>query len=86
MGKILAKQVLDVMDQQSDQKIKGVKVFMEKTIFDSGKQKHHVVNEHGFIYWAMNFDRLNEEGNFRMGVVEGKLVQQKFFKEDWITI
>jgi len=86
MGKILAKQVQDVMDQQSDQKIKGVKIFIDKTVFDSGEEKHSVVNEHGFIYWAMNIDKLEQEGNFRMGVVKGKLVQQRFFKEDWETI
>ncbi len=85
MNKILAKQVEGGVDINSDQIIEGTKTFSAPIICDKNESSHHMVNVNGFIYWVNNPDKLDENGNFRLGVVNSQLSIQHYSDKNWIT-
>ncbi len=85
MDKILAKQVENMVDQSSEQQIGGEKTFTT-AVFDAGANSHHMVNFEGFIYWTTNTKSLNQDGNYRMGMIEGFLRTQQYSEGMWNTI
>ncbi len=85
MGKILAKQVYGSVDLNSDQVIEGTKTFSAPIICQKKESTHHMVNVDGFIYWVIDPKVLDQNGNFRLGVVNAKLSIQFYSDRTWIT-
>jgi len=86
MDKILAKQVENVVDTDSQQQIAGHKTFMSDTIFDRRTNSHHMVLSKGFVYWVTDVEALDFDGNYRMGIIDGTFASQKYFEGIWATI
>ena len=78
MGKILAKQIVNVVDLDSDQIIVCEKKFSAPIICLKKDAVHDIVNYNGFIYWVIDSNILDQEGNFRLGVEDMKLTFQEF--------
>jgi hypothetical protein len=85
MGKILAKQVEGGVDLNSEQIIAGRKTFSAPIICQNKQASHATVNEDGFVYWVQDVEVLEQQGNFRMGVVDGRLSMQHFHEGQWIN-
>jgi len=86
MDKILAKQVENVVDTDSQQQVTGRKTFMSDTIFDRGTNTHHMVLSGGFIYWVADATTLDFDGNYRMGIIDGTLASQQYIEGAWTTV
>ena len=86
MTKILAKQISNVVNTDSDQTISGKKTFENTVNFQKSTSAFNVVIEDGFIYWITNFGVLDEEGNQRIGVVNSVLTMEKYFEGMWQQI
>ena len=78
--------VKGAVDQNSSQEISGQKTFTAPLIIDKHRESHHIVNYQGFIYWAVDPAILDQEGNARMGMVEGSLSTQQYEDGGWRTI
>jgi len=85
MGKILAKQITGAVDLDSDQIIEGKKTFSAPIICQKKESSHHMVNVNGFIYWVTDTEKLDLEGNFRLGVVSSQLSIQHYAGGKWVT-
>ncbi len=85
MSKILAKQVEGGVDINSEQIIEGKKTFSAPIICKNKESSHHIVNVNGFIYWVTNPEILDQNGNYRLGVVNSKLSIQYYSDKNWIT-
>ncbi len=85
MGKILAKQITGAVDLDSDQIIEGKKTFSAPIICQKHESSHHMVNVNGFIYWAIDPEILEQDGNFRFGVVNSQLSIQHYAGDKWVT-
>jgi hypothetical protein len=83
MDQIKAKQVNGMVDQSSRQEILGEKTFKAPLIIDRLGETHHIVAIEGFLYWAQDPTRLNQDGNFRIGVVGTTLQMQSFSDGRW---
>ena len=83
MDKILAKQVEDMVDKSSTQEISGEKTFTAAAIFDKQTENFNIVIHQGFIYWATDPKQLEQDGNFRYGIVEGAMTSQEYSGEMW---
>jgi hypothetical protein len=86
MGKILSKQISGAVDLNSDQIIEGKKTFSAPIICQKKESSHFMVSVNGFIYWVTDPNRLNQQGNFRMGVVDSSLSYQKYIDGKWLNI
>jgi hypothetical protein len=86
MNKILSKQVENIVDLDSQQDITGRKTFQSNTTFSRGSKSHHMIASEGFIYWVSNVSILDEDGNYRMGIIDNNLVSQQYFEGIWTTI
>jgi len=84
MGKILAKQVVGSLDITSEQVIEGKKTFSAPVVFQNKESSHSMINQNGFIYWVIDQKVLEQEGNYRMGIINSNLKTQKFSKGRWI--
>jgi len=84
MGKILSKQIKGAVDLNSNQIIGGKKTFSAPIICLNQESSHHIVQANGFIFWVQNPEKLEEEGNYRLGIVEGQLSIQHFSENQWI--
>ena len=85
MEKIRAKQVEGAVDTTSEQIIDGQKTFTAPVIISNHQQAFQMVSYDGFIYWAVDTNRLDEEGNTRMGMDRGSLVMQIFSDGAWTS-
>ena len=85
MDTISAKQVNGAVDQSSNQKIAGQKTFTEQLVIERQRGTHHVVISEGFIYWTDDPANLDEDGNTRMGMVDGNLETQYYEGGKWRT-
>ena len=83
MNKILAKQVMGMVDSSSDQEVDGKKTFNKDVVFDKGTNNFDIVIHEGFIYWVQDRNQLNQEGNMRMGVFQGMLMSQTYMFNEW---
>lgn len=85
MEKIHVKQVEGALDLESPQSITGQKTFTAPLVIDKQEESHHMVNHKGFIYWVLDTSNLYQEGNYRIGMVDGSLVSQQYENGRWIT-
>ena len=85
MGKILAKQITGAVDLDSDQIIEGKKTFSAPIICQKKDSSHHMVNVSGFVYWVIDPEILEQEGNFRLGVENSQLSIQHYAGGRWVT-
>ena len=85
MDTISAKQVKGAVDQSSNQIIAGQKTFAEQLVIDKQRGTHDVVISQGFIYWTEDPANLDEDGNTRMGMVDGNLATQYYEEGKWRT-
>ncbi len=83
MGKILAKQVVGSLDTTSEQVVEGKKTFSAPVVFQKKKSTHSVINQDGFIYWVKDQKVIEQEGNYRIGVVNSALQTQYFLNGNW---
>jgi len=84
MGKILAKQVVGSLDTTSEQVVEGKKTFSAPVVFQKKESSHSMINQDGFIYWVKDTKKIEQEGNFRMGVINSNLKTQKFSRGRWV--
>ena len=85
MGKILAKQVVGSLDITSEQVVEGKKTFSAPVVFQKKESTHSMINHDGFIYWAKDPKKINQEGNFRMGIINSNLKSQKYSRGRWVN-
>ena len=83
MDTIQAKQVNGAVDKTAVQDITGEKTFKAKLVIDKKRESHHMVMYQGFVYWAAESAQLEEEGNYRMGIIDGFLTTQQFIEGTW---
>ena len=83
MDQIHAKQVIDVVDISNDQQINGKKSFNNKTDFLNQGGAFHMVIDQGFIYWVTDVNNYNQDGNVRMGMVDGIIKLQSYSGGSW---
>jgi len=83
MDQIHAKQVIDVVDISNDQQINGKKSFNNKTDFLNQTGSFHVVIDQGFVYWVTDTNNYNQDGNVRIGMVDGTIKLQKYSSGSW---
>ena len=85
MDTISAKQVKGAVDQTSAQEITGQKTIKAMLICDKVRGTHHIVISQGFIYWTDEPTILDQDGNARMGMVDGSLETQYYEDGKWRT-
>ena len=83
MGKILAKQVVGSVDTTSEQVVEGKKTFAAPVVFQKKESTHSMINHDGFIYWAKDTKKLEQEGNYRIGIINSTLQTQYFLNGNW---
>ena len=83
MDQIHAKQVIDVVDKSTDQQINGKKTFNNKTNFLNQGGSFHMVIDQGFIYWVTDVNNYNQDGNVRMGMIDGTIKLQMYAAGSW---
>ena len=83
MGKILAKQVVGSLDITSEQVVEGKKTFSAPVIFQKKKSTHSMINYDGFIYWVKDPKKLEQNGNYRIGIVNSVMQTQYFLNGNW---
>ena len=83
MGKILAKQVVGSLDLTSEQVVEGKKTFSAPVVFQKKESTHSMINHDGFIYWAKDANKLEQEGNYRVGLADFVLQMQYFKNGNW---
>ena len=83
MDQIHAKQVIDVVDKSNDQQINVKKSFNNKTDFLNQGGLFHMVIDQGFIYWVTDVNNYNQDGNVRMGMVDGIIKLQSYSGGSW---
>ncbi len=83
MDVIKAKQVEGAVDTLTNQKIRGTKTFDSQVIYDKSTEAHYITMSRGILFWAQDPTRLDSDGNFRMLVINGSLVTQKFYDGTW---
>ncbi len=83
MTKILAKQISNVLDVDSNQTVTGRKTFENTVNFKKNASAYHLVIEDGFVYWLATLGLLEEEGNHRMGIVDSVWSTEKYFEGTW---
>ena len=86
MGKIESKQVNGVVDNLSDQLVHGHKTFAHAVSFSKGHQQTTDFMIHirdGFIYWVSDVENLEEDGNHRLGFINGNFELQCYSGGNW---
>jgi hypothetical protein len=83
MDQIHAKQVIDVVDKSTDQQINGKKTFSTKTNFLNQGSSFHMVIDQGFIYWVTDVNNYDQEGNARLGMIDGTIKLQSYSGGSW---
>ncbi len=86
MTMILAKQVEGIIDRNSKQDVSGEKTFNASVIFEKQNGEFHIKTQDGFLYWCKRQDRLTEEGNARLGMVNLQLTVQLYNEGRWVTV
>lgn len=83
MSRIKSKQVEGAVDTFSSQEVTGQKTFSSAQAFTGGVTA--VVISEGYIYWAMNPQNLDEDGNSRMRIENGQM-QIEVFQGGWMPV
>ena len=83
MGKILAKQVVGSLDITSEQVVEGKKTFSAPVVFQKKESTHSMINHDGFIYWVKDLKKLEQDGNYRIGIVNSVMQTQYFLNGNW---
>lgn len=82
MERLQAKQIDKVVDLDSHQQIMGRKTFLTPQWFASSNNKQIAISD-GFIYWCLQLDQLEEEGNCRLSLDSGYIIVEIYENGKW---
>lgn len=83
MTVVKAKQIEGVVDTKSNQTVQGRKRFTVPQAFVGGTTT--MVAYRDAMYWCKREDVLNEAGNSRLTMEDGRLITEVFDGKNWIT-
>lgn len=84
MSIIKAKQIQGVVDTTSNQQVDARKSYTKAQSFTGGKTIMVAYQNH--IYWCKTVDVLEEVGNSRLSMENGRMITQSYDGKNWINI
>lgn len=83
MSVIKAKQIEGVLDTDNNQTVLSTKRFTKHQSFIGGRSTMTIYQD--YLYWCKQEDVLEEAGNSRLTMENGRLITQVYDGKNWIT-